>query len=151
MTRPEFAGFIRRFASGASDEHEWERFAVQHYADIETEQARVRLVRLVQRHGGQSPAGIEAELERIASILLLPVSPASFYFRDGAAGILLESLPLSAASVITYEPYRSGSHHDMHECLRSGSQPVCEYMHDERRHSFTVIAAPEYGRLSVRI
>jgi hypothetical protein len=151
MSRSEFADFIRRFASGAADEHEWKKYAVQHYSDIVTEQARSRLVRLVLRHGSQSPIGIEAELEQIASLLLRPVSPASFYYKGGAAGILQETLPLMADSVIAYEPYRSGSHLDLHEDLRSGGQPVCEYMHDERRYSFIVIDAPEYGRLTVQI
>ncbi|MCF7788501.1 MAG: hypothetical protein K9N47_20435 [Prosthecobacter sp.] len=152
MTRPEFASFVRRFASGATDAHEWDHFAIQHYADIVTEQARVRLVRLLHRHELHSPVGIENELEQIASVLLLPVSPASFYYMGGAAGILREPLPISTSSVIiAYEPYRSRAHRDMHEALLSGDQPICEYMYDDRRHSFTVIDAPEYGRLSIHV
>jgi len=151
MSRATFADFIRRFAAGATGEHEWTQFVVQHYADIETEAARQRLVRVVEHHGSQSPVGIGPDLERIASILLLSVDPASFYYRAGAVGILAEPLPLTVSAVIAYEPYRSGSHLEFHQAVRSGARPVCEYMHEDRRYSFTVIDAPEYGRLSILI
>ena len=151
MTRAELADFIRRFADGTSELHEWEHHITQHYTDIETELARVRLVRLMHRQGSSSPIGIEANIRMVADILVGPVLTGTFYFEDGAAGILRETLPLTADGFISYEPYRSGSHYDMHEALRSGSQARCEYMHEGSRHSFTVVSAPDYGRLSVRV
>ncbi len=44
MTRAELADFIRRFADGRSEDHEWKHYITQHYKDIETELARVRLM-----------------------------------------------------------------------------------------------------------
>jgi hypothetical protein len=151
MTSAELADFIRRYADGVSEPSEWERYVVQHYTDIETELGRVRLVRLVHRHGRASPAGIESDLRLVADMLMRPALPGTFYYEDGAAGILREPLPLASDGVVAYEPYRSSSHSDMHEALRSGSQPRCEYMHDGIRHAFTVSDAPEYGRLTVRV
>ena len=151
MTRAELANFIRRFADGTSEHHEWEHYITQHYTDIETEVARARIMRLMHRQGSSSPIGIEANIRMVADMLMGPVLTGTFYFEDGAAGILRETLPLAGDDIISYEPYRSGSHFDMHEALRSGIQPRCEYMHDGRRHSFTVVDAPEYGRLSIRV
>lgn len=151
MTRAELADFIRRFAGGTSEHHEWEQYITQHYTDIEMELARVRTVRLMHRQGTSSPIGIEANIRMIADMLMGPVLPGTFYFEDGAVGILRETLPIKADGIISYEPYRSGSHYDMHEALRSGSPARCEYMHDGDRHSFTAVDAPDYGRLSVRV
>lgn len=151
MTRDDLADFIRRYAAGDTEPHEWQKFAIQHYADIETEHARVRLVRLALQQDSMSPIGIESDLQRIADVLMLPVEPATFYFRDGAAGILKETLPLTDNAIVAYEPYRSGAHFDMHEALRSGSPALCKYMHEDRCFSFTVIDAPEYGRLRVQL
>ncbi len=151
MTRAELADFIRRFADGTSEHDEWEYYITQHYTDIETEVARTRIMRLMHRKGGNSPIGIEADIRMVADMLMGPVLTGTFYFKDGAAGILRETLPLADDGIISYEPYRSGSHLDMHEALRSGIKPRCEYMHDGRRNSFTVVDAPEYGRLSISV
>ena len=151
MTREEFASFLRRYAAGDSTEDEWTRYAVQHYEDIATESARSTLVRLVQQTEGGRSAELSHYLDGIAASLLQPFSDSSFYFRGGEAGILREALPLLTATTISYEPYRSGSDYDLHEAIRAGECPICEYMHEGRRHRFTVVSAPDYGQLEIQL
>lgn len=151
MTRVELADFIRRFADGRSEDHEWEHYINQHYEDIETELARVRLVRLMLHQGSSPSIGIEANIRMVADMLARPVLTGTFYFKDGAVGILREALPITVDGIISYEPYRSGSHFDMHETLLTGSQARCDYMQVGSRHSFTVVEAFGYGRLSIRV
>jgi len=50
MTRADLALFIEEVPSGSLSREDWERIAVNHYRDIEFEEARRELVRYVGGH-----------------------------------------------------------------------------------------------------
>lgn len=149
MTRSEMASFIRKIAADDFDQTEWNSVMVNHYEDIPTEDARARAVEVYHGHS-EVPEEHKTEcLTRLADALELPINERDFYLQGGAVGILRE-FP-SSDGEIGYEPYRGGSHYAMQNALKEGKQPICEFMRDGRRCSFTVFGCPSYGHLTIKM
>ena len=66
ITRSLLATFIEYAATRRVTPSEWQRFAVQHYGDEQTEGARRECVRIIQRVMGREVP--KADLERLYSI-----------------------------------------------------------------------------------
>ncbi|GAA4461413.1 hypothetical protein [Novipirellula rosea] len=73
-----------------------------------------------------------------------------FVYDGGPVGVLdPETLPASDG-VVSYMPYRSGSHWALHQAISAGDAPECTCVKDGVEYSFFVDSCPEYGRLAVR-
>jgi hypothetical protein len=68
MTRDQLAHFIEEVASGSNSSGDWERIAVNHYKDMEIEEARRELVRYVGGHEDPRGAGFKDQNEALIDI-----------------------------------------------------------------------------------
>jgi hypothetical protein len=151
MTRSEIARHIRKAAEGEFLPAEWESIMVNHYEDIETESARAAVVRVFQSKHLCTPCEFKRRLQGIADSLELPVDENTFYYRGGGAGILQTPILGTGVSEVVYEPLRNESHYDLHQAIKSGEQPICEYMRQGHRQSFCATKVTEYGRLTIEV
>lgn len=143
------ASYIRRMAQGLLSPDEWETVMVNHYSDIETENARRRVVKAVIE-GNPGSVELSEKLHKIGDLLDLPIDERTFYFKNGAAGLLLDPIGRFGELDIDYEPMRSASHYELCLAISAGEHPQCEYMEGSHRKNFTVLKALGYGKLTVR-
>ncbi|WP_367870687.1 hypothetical protein [Luteolibacter sp. Populi] len=149
MTRSELAAAIRKLAAGELTDEEWRAAMVNHYADIETESARSRAVRLHLNYEGLNESEVRSALNEIADSLEAPGQPGVFYFMENPVGTLGASIPEEGRVEISYEPTRSIFHGLMQGSCRDGQWTECEYWKDDVLQHFVVLSCPAYGRLLV--
>jgi len=73
-----------------------------------------------------------------------------FLFNGGPVGVLAAETVPDDEGILSYMPYRSGSHRAMHQAIGEGDTPECTYVRDGIEYSFVVDSCPGYGRLAVR-
>ncbi|MCM2370065.1 hypothetical protein [Aporhodopirellula aestuarii] len=73
-----------------------------------------------------------------------------FRYEDGVVGVFDPATLPDAKGVLSYLPYRSGSHYAMHQAIGAGETPTCTFIRDGVECSFVVDSCPEYGWLVIR-
>ncbi len=72
-----------------------------------------------------------------------------FYLDSQVVGFFKNGTRPASDGIYAYEPYRSPGHLNVHNQLRSAKTPRCSYESDSQRVSFSVIANPSAGVLSL--
>jgi hypothetical protein len=72
-----------------------------------------------------------------------------FYIDSQVVGFFKDGARPTSDGIYAYEPYRSPGHLNLHNQLGSAQVPRCYYEYESQRVSFSVVANPSAGLLSL--